>query len=142
MADHYLQFSTYLCFANEVQKDWLTRRIEHLKEVNVEEYGGLGFEYEFEEGRLWIYANINGVPEAVELLVAPFMRIFHIDGTFTLTWANTCSKPRTDEFSGGAFAITAKKIAWVGDARYLAHRLANGLSYKEAVTVLENRVVA
>jgi len=54
---------------------------------------------------MWIHNDESGVPEHVAAMVQAFFKHFHIDSTFTLTWAETCSKPRVDEFSGGGFIV-------------------------------------
>lgn len=39
-----------------------------------------------------------------------YLRRFHPDGFVTFAWSDSCSKPRLDEFGGGASFITADAV--------------------------------
>lgn len=47
---------------------------------------------------------------AAVLVVQAFFKAFNDARTFTLTWAETCSRPRIGEFGGGAVVVTRDKI--------------------------------
>jgi hypothetical protein len=72
------------------------------------------FEFAFQDEEdarsLWLYADTHGNPEHVAWLVRKFLKRFRPDQCWSLTYANTCSKPRVGEFSGGAVFITAAEI--------------------------------
>ncbi|MGO9115646.1 MAG: hypothetical protein ACLP9L_41090 [Thermoguttaceae bacterium] len=59
---------------------------------------------------LWLYADTHGNPEHVAWLIQKFLKRFRPDQCWSLTYANTCSKPRVGEFSGGAVFVTANEI--------------------------------
>lgn len=69
-----------------------------------------GFEYDLAKGSLWAYAEEDGNLDTLGRIVQAFFRKFRPDGFFYVTWANTCSKMRVDEFNGGAMVVTAEKI--------------------------------
>ena len=75
-------------------------------------YDVLGFEFEVlpDENTLWFHADTYGDPTHVAWLVHKFLKRFRPDQCWSLTYANTCSKPRVGEFSGGAVFITSTEI--------------------------------
>ena len=79
-------------------------------------YDVLGFEFDFcDEDTpparyLWLYADGYGDPAHVAWLIHKFLKRFRPDQCWSLTYANTCSKPRVGEFSGGAEFVTATEI--------------------------------
>jgi hypothetical protein len=78
-------------------------------------YDVLGFEFAFfaEEDAsryLWLHADTYGNPEHVAWLIHKFLKRFRPDQCWSLTYANTCSKPRVGEFGGGAVFVTATEI--------------------------------
>lgn len=87
----------------------------------------LGFCYEAEaDGSLWVYEEMAFEPEIalatlhyvmwaathdLEGAALPAQKLPDTDAQ-TITWANTCSKPRIDGFSGGKATLTKHKIVW------------------------------
>jgi hypothetical protein len=69
-----------------------------------------GFEYKLSKDNLWAYAEEDGNMDSLCRIVQAFFRKFRPDGFFYVTWANTCSKMRVNEFNGGAMVVTAKNI--------------------------------
>lgn len=61
---------------------------------------------------LWLYAEDYGNPEHAAWLIHKFLTRFRPDQCWSLTYANSCSKPRVGEFSGGAVFVTAEEIQW------------------------------
>ena len=79
----------------------------------------LGFEFNFinDHGNgksatrdLWLFADTYGDPAHVAWLIQKFLKQFRPGQCWSLTYANTCSKPRVGEFSGGAVFVTANEI--------------------------------
>ena len=68
------------------------------------------FDSSLSQNSLWVYAEEYGNIEILGRIVQSFFRKFRPDGFFSLTWADTCSKMRVDEFGGGAMIVTAEKI--------------------------------
>jgi hypothetical protein len=61
---------------------------------------------------LWLYTEEGGEPDHVAWLVQEFLKRFHPQECWSLTYATTCSKPRVGEFGGGAVFVTAEEIRW------------------------------
>lgn len=68
-----------------------------------------GFENVIEEGGLWVYSDEAGNVDALCVIVRAFLKKFDVKTPFTLTWAETCSKPRLGEFGGGFIVVTQEK---------------------------------
>lgn len=62
------------------------------------------------EGEIWFYAEECGSLEFLGTMVQAFFKKFRPDGFFSCSYAETCSKMRVDEFSGGAIVVTADKV--------------------------------
>ena len=61
---------------------------------------------------LWLHTSESGNVGQVGLLVQAYLKKFHPDRYWTLTYATFCSKPRIGEFGGGAIFVTAEGIDW------------------------------
>jgi hypothetical protein len=61
---------------------------------------------------LWVYAEESGNPDNVAWLVQKFLKKFRPQECWSLSYAATCSKPRVNEFGGGAVFVTAAEIKW------------------------------
>lgn len=94
--------------------DWIGPRFLQ----DYEDYEPMGsgpdFEYQFDDdgpsnwGRhLWVYGAEYGDPGQVAHLVQKLLKRFRRDQCWSLTYAQTCSKLRVSEFSGGAVFVTA-----------------------------------
>jgi hypothetical protein len=110
MANNYTQSSSML----EIPKDKLEQAILIVKRVKQElensEEGYVGFEAFFECASLWIRDDgKNFAADHVTLLVQSLLDDLQIDAPFVFSWANTCSKPRVDEFNGGACLVRRGK---------------------------------
>ena len=143
MANNYLQFSEALTIETAEERAWVEWHMElpsKAEEVPEEEeetskvyqeylriaelyefddiYSNFDFEWEIEESgdkvSMWIYAEEGGNVSNVATFVQQFLRKFHPDKCWSLTWAETCSKMAVGEFSGGAVFVTAEKIEWMG----------------------------
>lgn len=63
---------------------------------------------------MWIREDESGTPDQVAAMVQAYFKHFRIDSTFTLTWAEVCSRQRIGEFSGGGFIVMpfGKSVEW------------------------------
>lgn len=120
MANNYLQFSEVLAGLTAEETTWLQKRLEDASEDDTdadayEEYFP-DFSWEVtppsgdKPGALWVYAEESGDVTHVAKVVEEFFKKFRPDGVFTLTWAETCSRMRPGEFSGGWMLVTATDI--------------------------------
>lgn len=130
MANNYLQFSTELTGLNKEHVAWFKK---HLNENDKDDpsspfkkaYEGDEcfpcVQCEIEEDRVWFYAEESGSIEHVVEVVQTFFNVFKLhDRFFMLTWACTCSKPRVDEFDGGAVFVTSKNSKWQDSGTFLS----------------------
>ena len=108
MANNYTLFSSMLNIETPDEREWAARELDNRYEA-----GDADFNFEFDAKGLWIYSEESGDIEHVALFVQDFLDEFHPDRCWWFSWANTCSKPRIDEFGGGACFVTANEIDWI-----------------------------
>lgn len=124
-------FSETLLAETQEEHDWIEQTLKEIQDAidgddkkhpdwikNLVEFGFLGFDYRWEGKELWIYAEESGVPEHVADFVCEFLKKFHKDRYWTMTWATTCSKPRVGEFDGGAVWVTADGVSWMNSSKW------------------------
>ena len=77
--------------------------------------GYIGFETSFEIDGLWICNEGESIDvENVAILAERLVDELKIDIPFVFSWAYTCSKPRIDEFGGGACCVKrGEETFWV-----------------------------
>jgi len=98
--------------------DWTgCRAFRDMSDYDPDYHEGAGFCFSFNEDercgrRLWIYSEHYARVEQVAHLVQKFLKQFRPHDCWSLTYATTCSKPRTGEFDGGAVFVTAADIKW------------------------------
>lgn len=105
MANNYLQFSVELEIAPQHQ--------EKIKEIITNQPDGdewqseVSFEICNGGKYLVLYADECGDPEQAADLIYQLIQegLVKYNKYILLTWAETCSRPRPDEFCGGAFMI-------------------------------------
>lgn len=71
-----------------------------------------GFDWKLSDGCVWVYAGECGDVEKAAVFIQKYLVDMGIDGGILMTWANTCSKMRVNEFDGGAAVITKDNIHW------------------------------
>jgi hypothetical protein len=142
MADNYLLFSEAVDELTPEEEAWLRERLEEgpVRDAFVAEavaadpsFDGEmfpGFQWELKTADaddddglvatyLWVYSEDNGNVDHVVVLVQAFLVQFRQDYAFTISWAETCSKPRIGEFSGGAAMVTARKKSYLSAAAWV-----------------------
>jgi hypothetical protein len=83
------------------------------------DYGfeGAGFEVEWEDdeepGHVVFFAEEMGCPERLGWLIQKYLQTFRPDETWSLTWSETCSRPRCGEFGGGGMLVTADRLIFL-----------------------------
>ena len=118
MANNYTQFSVLL---PEVEDEKLAVFMEAVearqeaaeREDNYESMPLRGMKYELLGGELWLHADENGDVGAAADLIQVFLGHFGIAGGIYMSWACTCSKPRINQFDGGAVVVTHKDMLWL-----------------------------
>ena len=135
MANFYSNFSEIISDLTTTEYNWWKRELEidpyeiedreHEHWVAAHPYyedaSWPGFEWAFQEGdtQLWMHSEDSFSIEQLEGLCTDFLRQFRPQGIITIQWANTCSKPRIDSFSGSALYITAKETRSMHTAYWL-----------------------
>lgn len=112
MAEYYTQFSIEIKDLTEAEREWIKENIVGYTLWIADEVEDKLFDYEFEGNGLWIYSEEYGLPEAVADFVQDFFKKFRLQERKVFGWANTCSKPRADAFSGGSVLVTARGQLW------------------------------
>ena len=86
---------------------------------------------------LWLHADTYGEPAHVAWLIQKFLKRFRPDQCWSLTYANTCSKPRVGEFSGGAVFVTANEIKFQDASDFVEQQRAEAKVKSRAVLHVE-----
>ena len=116
MANNYLQFSIMLPLPESEGAQEAVKAFYDEFQKQRDEAEGSGdpddwdekydLQSELSDGKVWIYADETGSLEAVVEFIQEYLEHFQIDGGVYFSWAETCSKPRVNEFAGGAFLVT------------------------------------
>lgn len=111
--------------ARKIVDEVLTQEaVDGLTEYHPGEYtlNGTSFEIDEDEHHLWFYGEENGDPDLAEVVIKELVERLKIDLPVYLTWANYCSRPVINEFSGGAWIVQRGKdtewnnsLGWVMD---------------------------
>lgn len=127
MANNYLQFSEQILnltpdelqwvkeFLNEAPPEdddpalalWLEDRAVEAQEAECYP----NFQWEADTN-LWIYAEEYADLVQVAVFIKLFLKRFRPLEIFSLTYAETCSKMRVGEFSGGWITVSAREICY------------------------------
>jgi len=119
VADNYVQFSMQISSISDDEQKWLKSELEGIDE---DEYVP---EFQFEGSDLWMFAEECGDPYVVSELIQKFLEKFRPNENFGFCWAETCSKMRIDELSGGAVFIAADRIEWCSPYQWLLDKVAS-----------------
>jgi hypothetical protein len=116
MANYYNQFSAALNVGskgNALKAMEIYTKFRAGKEAEEDEAGYCGFECSFHPDDhhepylwyLWIRSDESGNTDHVTEFVTRLGKELGLKGRWGFTWAEACSKPRIDSFSGGAVVI-------------------------------------
>ena len=91
-------------------------------------------DYDSGSTALWIWADECGDVESVAQFVADVGKALDLTGMWGMTWAETCSRPRINEFGGGAVAVnlTTGRISYMNARGWLDHELSKRPKRKRA----------
>jgi len=120
MANNYTETSSWL----NLKPDQITKAKEIIDRVELEleeddslgGYCGIIVEVEGrgEKPGVWFHGDESANVEHLAVIARALIEELEIDEPFLCSWSYTCSKPRIDEFGGGAFAIIrGKETHWV-----------------------------
>ena len=113
MANNDLQFSTDIEDLSHEERAWWTKAIEDLDKGEEEHEGYVDFQWAFQGGNLWLHAEESGDVNQLCDVVHEFIKANRPEYIFTIEWGETCSRPRLDEFGGGAAVVTQHDIHWM-----------------------------
>ena len=125
MANYYTELSFVYDFPSELtdaRRDELVAKLKKFTEDYNDEFDNDCFLSgdEVKETHFWIHGDESPDIEWVTLLIGELLDFFEDDTPQILEWANTCSKPRADGFSGAAALIRrGKETVWCHPALVL-----------------------
>lgn len=128
MANNYALFSAALPLRNADEANYVVELLENgipeLKE-EAEDWGWPTFEWSLEQDRLWMYSEESFNADFVASVVAELFKKFPREEGFAFTWALTCSKPRLDEFDGGACVVSGdgERVEWMCAGNWARQKL-------------------
>lgn len=114
MANNYTQSSSLIGIpAEKLEK--AQEVVDRVREELTTEDESFGCNVEIIAGEgVWISHDESINIENAEVLVKALVEELDLEGAFVVSWAYTCSKPRIDEFGGGAFAVQkGQDTKWV-----------------------------
>ncbi len=106
MANNYQETSSFLNIPPD--KIHLARSICSRVEEEIcetDEGGYCNCEWSIEPDGVWFKADESFDPDHVEQIARALVEELDLDGYFLCSWCYLCSKPRVDEFGGGAFIL-------------------------------------
>jgi len=110
MANNYQEFSEEIVCRTKEEYEALLNALTTSKDE--EDYPPCETYGDPEALSIWLHAEESGDIEKLANIISEFQTEFSNPEPFFLSWADTCSKPRIGEFSGGAVAI------YKGEAKY------------------------
>ena len=134
MADYFTHFS---CVFDVGTPDNAARALDlypvFMKEAAREGALAGGFRvsiYHDQDGtKLWMRDEVTGDPLQVIIFVQRCAEAVGLKGHWGFQWANTCSQPRINAFSGGAHVLdlsTGRPVAWIRTNGWLARAVRPG----------------
>ena len=118
MANNYQQYSFMINSLTPTEITWLETKFDEIDKSNDDpsgehtDIGSTEIERRDDGADLWLYAEEGADLDSLVDLLQGFLKENRPDSYIGFEWANTCSKMRLDEFSGGSVFITAEKTDW------------------------------
>jgi hypothetical protein len=130
MANYYTEFS--MMVPSEVgEHPWIDEWMENAADEE-SEYEGWTFAYQFQDnGQMWCYSGEGANIDCLADFCQAYLRMFKPNSIITFEWANTCSKPRVNSFSGGGIVITAHTQEFINTSIWVSQKK----------TEIQNRVI-
>ena len=112
MANNYQQYSFMIEKLTPTEVTWLETKFDEISELIEADIGSTEIERRDDGADLWLYAEEGCDLDCLVEFLQGFLKENRPDSYIGFEWANTCSKMRLDEFSGGSVFITAEKTDW------------------------------
>ena len=125
MANNYQQHSFMINSLTSTEITWLETKFDEIDKSNDDpsgehtDIGSTEIERRDDGADLWLYAEEGADLDSLVDFLQDFLKENRPDSYLGFEWANTCSKMRLDEFSGGAVFITADKADWISTYDFL-----------------------
>lgn len=123
MADYYTHFSVAVRLPGKRATAWalgelLRRRRRRQELIDASDDDGadaisIDFDSTVENGCLYITDNgATGNVEHVAEFLQALMKVGYVKDPVAVQWADSCSRPRPNSFTGGAVVVTPRKLYW------------------------------
>ena len=112
MANNYQQYSFMIEKLTPTEVTWLETKFDEISELIEADIGSTEIERRDDGADLWLYAEEGCDLDCLVEFLQGFLKENRPDSYIGFEWANTCSKMRLDQFSGGSVFITAEKTDW------------------------------
>lgn len=127
MADNFVSTSFEITLQTDDERNWWEKESARLddawdRSVELEDYDpplNNDWEFIYKENCIWFHSEESFNVDSASLVVQRFLKECRPNGVVGFTWAETCSKPRLDEFGGGACCITANEITFMNTHQWL-----------------------
>lgn len=131
MANNYVEASFMFDLLNKVEEKWWEKEGNRdldaefpegdLDPEDIEGGYSSNWAMEGEDGKkaVWFSHDESIDVESAAAVIQRFLKECRPEGSIGFCWAETCSKPRLDNFGGGACFITAEKIEWNSAAGWI-----------------------
>jgi len=118
MANNYCEFSAMLEIPEDKVAAAMTVAMRVCEELESDEDEGyVGCNVQYDKNGIWFSSDAGeGNADHVERIAKAVLEEMEIDEPFYCSWAFTCSKPRIDEFGGGAMKVQRGKETMYIDA--------------------------
>lgn len=119
MADNYVLFSENLGPLTPEEEKWWVDTIEAIETSDEEPPWDLvDFQWQIQDHEIWFISDENGDVDQVCELVCRFFKAHRPSDRFTMRWAETCSKSRVGQFSGGRAAVTKWGVTYLDQEQW------------------------
>ena len=72
--------------------------------------------------QIWLRSDESGDVDTACAIMQHILKRYYPNDYATFSWSNTCSKPRTDGFGGGALFITALGVKFMNTAKWASNQ--------------------
>ncbi len=117
MSNNYTQFSTLIACENEEQQKSLLAAIRD--EGGDDEVICGANPDSNKTHNVWVWSDDEANIEALVRIVCDFQLTFDIQEPWSMEYAVTASKPRLDEFGGGAVVCHRGEAQWMSSASFV-----------------------
>lgn len=120
MADHYQQFSFKFGPLTEAEQVWLKQEVREREDPDThDEETRFTASFDIQGDHAYFWADTSANLEEVAQLCQDFLAEFAPHKVISFEWSDSCSKPRTNEFGGGAVIITAESCTWTTTRQWI-----------------------